>query len=472
MRTFSISTLGCKVNQYESQQIREFLEQLGLHVAVPPSKPDLVVINSCCVTHTASAKSRQYIRHAQKENSDAIIVVSGCLPVVNIGELTIPAKNVHLIRDRSGLAATLRHLVCDKTAAPVSRSSQFCPNNPIKAKNGFKIKHKNELCDNDLELPPLTAFKEQTRAFLKIQDGCDGYCSYCIVPKTRPFVRSKPVEEVLLEAQTLVESGHKEIVITGVFLGAYGQETVRRKNWPQQRNNHLAELLDKIAQIPNLARIRLSSLEPGDVTARLLDTLCANPNIMPHLHLSLQSGSNTILKRMCRQYEIDEFKRVVESIKSRLDRPAITTDIIVGFPGETDADFQQTLELANEVGFAKMHVFSYSPRPGTAAAKSNKNADRKVISQRSETLRELSTELGRGFRRQFIGEKADILIENDAGQASGRSERYFKVYLKKRIIKPQKNDLVKVKLIKNCENESPTHRSRYGDGGMIGTVLI
>jgi threonylcarbamoyladenosine tRNA methylthiotransferase MtaB len=310
-----------------------------------------------------------------------------------------------------------------------------------------------------LELPLLTSFKDQTRAFLKIQDGCDGYCSYCIVPKTRPFVRSKPVEKVLLEAQTLVESGHKEIVLTGVFLGAYGQNSVRRKSWPHQRNDLLAELLDKMAQIPNLARIRLSSLEPADVTDRLLETLGANHNIMPHLHLSMQSGSDAILKKMCRQYGIDAFRQTVESIKIRLDRPAITSDIIVGFPGETDIDFQKTVDLANEVGFAKMHVFSYSPRPGTAAAKSNNNVDKKIIRRRSKILHEVGIKLGWEYRRQFLGETAEILIEYDTGQICGRSERYFQVYPEKTTIKPKKNDLVKVKLIENRENE------------MIGTVL-
>jgi len=447
------------VNQYESQQIREFLEQLGLHMVELPSKPDLVVVNTCCVTHTASSKSRQYIRQAQKGSPDALIVVSGCLPVVNIGELNKPPKNIHLARDRNDLVATLKHLVSGKATTPVSRSSQYCPNNPIKAKNGFKIKHKNKLCDNELELPTLNLFKDHTRAFLKVQDGCDGYCSYCIVPKTRPFVHSKPVEKVLREAQALVESGHKEIVLTGVFLGAYGQDSVRRKNWPSQKNDRLAELLDKVAQIPNLARIRLSSLEPGDVTTRLLDTFGENPNIMPHLHLSLQSGSNTILKKMCRQYTIDEFRQVAESVKDRLDRPAITTDIIVGFPGESDADFQRTVDIANEVGFAKMHIFSYSPRPRTAAVKSNNIVDKKTIKKRSERLREVGTELGQAFRHQFIGETTEILIENDTDQIYGRSERYFQVFLDKQVDQPKKNDLVRVKLIENRKND------------MIGTAL-
>jgi threonylcarbamoyladenosine tRNA methylthiotransferase MtaB len=451
MKTFSINSLGCKVNQYESQQIRELLENFGLHKVEPPKKPDLVVINSCCVTHTASAKSRQCIRKIRKQSPDSIIVVSGCLPTVRIGELSATAEGVHLIRNRDDLADTLSCIINNKDATLTSQRTQSCPDTIIKPNNSYKIKYKNRL-NNHSNLPPLTSFEGQTRAFLKIQDGCDGYCSYCIVPKTRPFVRSKPANMVIKEAQALVESGHREIVITGIFLGAYGRQSVRRKNWPNRQNEHLASLLDKIAKIPNLERIRLSSLEPADLTPRLLDTLCRHPNIMPHLHLSLQSGSDNILRKMCRQYRANKFKEKVDLAKSRLDRPAITTDIIVGFPGEKDADFQQTVDLANIVGFAKMHVFSFSPRKGTAAAKMQNTVDNKVIKERSRILRELDIELGRKYRRPFLGEAAEVLIENNNGQISGRSERYFRVFLEKIEKRPKRGEPIKVKLIENRDD--------------------
>jgi len=453
MKTFSINTLGCKVNQYESQQIRELLEQLGLHQTELLKKPDLIVINTCCVTHTASAKSRQHIRKAQKLSPGAVVVVCGCLPTVQIGELNSTGKNVHLIGNRENLAAALIQVANGNAAALCLQSPQFYPNinTIIKAENNSKIKYKNG-SKNYRKLPPITSFKDHTRAFLKIQDGCDGYCTYCIVPKTRPFVRSKPDDAVLQEAQALVEAGHKEIVVTGVFLGAYGQESVRRKNWPNQRNDNLANLLDKMAQIPHLARIRLSSLEPADVTPRLLDTFCKHRNIMPHLHLSLQSGSNAVLKKMCRQYNADKFREKVESAKLRLNRPAITTDIIVGFPGETDADFEQTVDLAKDVGFAKMHVFSFSPRKGTAAANMQGTVNNKVVKERSRILHNLNIELGQKFRQQFVGEIAEILLENDDGQLCGRSERYFMVYLGKAKKKLKKNELVRAKLVKNGEH--------------------
>ena len=451
MRTFSIDTLGCKVNQYETQQIRELLGRHGLHRVEPPNDPDLVVINTCCVTHTASAKSRQSVRKAHRQSPDAVIVVCGCLPTIHIGELSTPAKNVHLVRNRGELADVLIRITNGKAAALDTQGPQSCPNSNIEPKKCHKIKHKNDL-GNRPKLPQLTRFEGQTRAFLKIQDGCDGYCTYCIVPKTRPFVRSKPVDAALKEAQALVKAGHREIVLTGIFLGAYGRETVRRKGWPDQKNDNLADLIDRMAGIPDLARIRLSSLEPADVTPHLLDTFCKHHNIMPHLHLPLQSGSDAILKKMCRQYRSQEFREKVELIESRLDRPAMTTDIIVGFPGETDADFRKTVDLATDVGFAKMHVFSFSPRKGTAAADMQDIVNSKVVKKRSEILHDLDVELGLRYRQQFVGEAAQILLESDNGQLCGRSERYFMVHLEEAAERPHKNDLVTAKLLANRNN--------------------
>jgi threonylcarbamoyladenosine tRNA methylthiotransferase MtaB len=481
MKTFAINTIGCKVNQYESQQIRELLERLGLEeVKMPKSKPDLVVINTCCVTLTASAKSRQRIRKAQKLSPDAVIVVCGCLPAIQslrlcsgqAGELNSADKNFHLINHRETIAETLSQIVNAERHLPQGMDyatlwdkakttdlPQSERDFTIKAENSSKIKLKNSHIFatatlvkpiKQPKLTQITSFKGHTRAFLKVQDGCDGCCSYCIIPQARPIVHSKPEQMVLQEAQALVEAGHKEIVVTGIFVGAYGQKSVRRKNWANEQNNKLADLLDKMAEIPNLARIRVSSLEPGDVTSRLLDTFSSHHNIMPHLHLSLQSGSNTVLKKMCRQYSADEFKEKIRLIKSQLDRPAITTDVIVGFPGETDADYKATVELAREAGFAKMHVFSFSKRPGTAAAGMQGTINNEVIKERSLVLCELDTELGYKFRQQFVGESTEILMENGG---KGRSERYFLVDLENSSENQQKGELVRVKLVKNIKNE-------------------
>jgi threonylcarbamoyladenosine tRNA methylthiotransferase MtaB len=437
LRTFAILSLGCKVNQYESQQIRQLLETFGLTQTGTVHSPQLVVVNTCCVTHTASAKSRHLIRQAQK-HGPAAVVICGCLPTVETDELKAIGENVHVVKNRCDLTATLRRLVHTESTAPdstppapacagvTSLPYRHPTETLIRAESDSKVKCEKDLCRSQ-ELPPLVSFQGQTRAFLKIQDGCDAFCSYCIIPTARPDVRFKKLDEILSEAAALVSAGHKEIVLTGVHIGSYGQTTARRHRWPTEENPHLAVLLDRVAQIPGLARIRLSSLDPADVTRPLLDVFCAHPNLMPHLHLSLQSGSDAVLRRMARPYTADDFRAKVALIRSRLDRPAITTDIIVGFPGETDADFEQTVALAKEVAFAKMHVFVFSPRKGTAAAKMQPKVPAEVKKARSQTLRNLDLALQSQFRAQFLGETAQILIETTNGHAAGRAERYFEV---------------------------------------------
>ncbi len=420
MRTFAINTLGCKVNQYESQQIRKLLEQLGLNHCEDSDKADLVVINTCCVTHTASAKSRKYIRRAQKLTPCTVVIVCGCLPTVQADELSVFGKNIRVIVDRRDLAADLIRIVNGSTTDSAA----------IRADNRSEIQYKVDSAHqaHQPQLPLLTTFKGYTRAFLKVQDGCDGHCSYCIIPKTRPIVHSKQPRQVLQEARALVEAGHKEIVVTGVFLGAYGQPTVRRSHWPGQRNDKLAELLEEMAQVPDLKRIRLSSLEPVDVTERLLDVMKNYHNIMPHLHLSLQSGSGTILRKMNRQYTIKDFLKAIENINLQLDRPAITTDIIVGFPGETVQDFAQTLAVAKLAGFSKIHIFPFSKRAGTAAGKMQGPVNKEVMKQRISALRKLEKQLAEKFRKQFVGEIAEVLVENEVKKI-GRCERYYEIRL-------------------------------------------
>ena len=453
LTNFAILTLGCKVNQYESQQIRQFLESYGLRQVTPQQGPQLVIVNTCCVTHTASAKSRHFTHLAQKTHPEAV-VVCGCLPTIQTDELPVPGENVYVVKDRHDLIATLRSLVTDQPTTPDAQCSKCCDAS-IRAQNGDKVKSKNDLQSSD-ELPSLTRFQDQTRAFLKIQDGCDASCSYCIIPTARPAVRFKIAEEILAEATALVSAGHKEIVLTGVHLGAYGYATARRRNWPDKENPYLPALLDRVAQIPNLARIRLSSLDPADVTPRLTDVFAAHPTIMPHLHLSLQSGSDNTLRRMARPYTAEEFRDRVALIRSRLDRPAITTDIIVGFPGETDADFDQTLALAKEVAFAKMHVFVFSTRQGTPAAKMQPKVPPEAKKARSQVLRKLDEILQSQFRAEFIGETAQVLVETTAPCPAGRAERYFMVRVVNKSYESHRsyssNDLVTVKLVENARD--------------------
>jgi threonylcarbamoyladenosine tRNA methylthiotransferase MtaB len=491
MRTFAIFTLGCKVNQYESAQIRQFLEGLGLACVKPVEKPDLFVINTCCVTATASAKSRQYIKRAEKLNPASVRVVCGCLTAIQTGELHCEKSNTtHLVSDRTELTAMLYRiaggLLSGDSSARYSHISNIERTSNIKAENQEKVDNRTDFATLP-NLPLLTCFKEQTRAFLKVQDGCDALCSYCIIPKVRPEVQSKPIEEAIFEAKTLVAAGHKEIVVTGVNLGAFGRQTVR-KTWisenitnealgfpaarpcsvaPRQRQagifaslrgesgenkEGLSVLLERLAGIPGLARIRVSSLEPGDITGELLDVFCRHSNIMPHIHLSVQSGSENVLKRMCRPYSAGVLREKISMIKGRLDRPAITCDMIVGFPGETEEDFQETVELAKWAGFSKMHVFPFSVRTGTAAARLKGKVDSKIIKKRAEILRRLGEELGFKFREQFIGETCEVLLE-DTEPTSGRCERYFLVKVQPNGQKLEKNSIVRARIKGVTKNE-------------------
>ena len=281
------------------------------------------------------------------------------------------------------------------------------------------------------ELGILTHFKGQCRAFLKVQDGCDAYCTYCIIPKIRENVCNKDVKIVLAEAKNLVRAGHREIILTGIFLGAYGQSTARRKKWDPARKDTLSELVNAVANIDGLKRLRLSSLEPLDVTERLLEVMKKKSNIMPHLHLPLQSGSGNVLRKMARQYTIDDYMRVIERVKTAFDRPAITTDIIVGFPGETEDDFNKTLAVAKQVKFAKIHVFSFSPRTNTPAEKMARLFGRvrpAEIKRRSTALQALDDQLQADFRQSCRGLRETVIIEKTK-PPQGRTTRYFMVDL-------------------------------------------
>ncbi|RKY08993.1 MAG: tRNA (N(6)-L-threonylcarbamoyladenosine(37)-C(2))-methylthiotransferase MtaB [Planctomycetota bacterium] len=436
MKTFAVQTLGCKVNQYESQQIRQILEQFGLTAAEPAQQPDLVVVNTCCVTHTASSKSRQSIRKVQKAHPRSTVIVTGCLPAGPDNEAKTPDSDI-IVRDKRTLPLILEQL---------SKKQPFSLNNAnhSKPRNHSKIKDKNpnlthpsaqkhlkNISTSADSLPVLTRFAGQTRAFLKVQDGCDAYCTYCIIPKIRMVICNKPVKTVLKEAKNLIRAGHKEIILTGIFLGAYDQKTARRKKWNPAKLDSLAELVDKIADLENMERLRLSSLEPLDVTDRLLEVMNTRDNIAPHLHLSLQSGSPNILKKMARQYTIDDFLRVVEKVKKAFDRPAITTDIIVGFPGETDEDFQQTIKIAKQVGFSKIHTFSFSVRKNTPAEKMAKlfgTISPQEIKRRSSALQAVDAELQDQYRQSCAGITEQILIEK-TNPPRGRGGRYFMVDL-------------------------------------------
>ncbi len=420
MKTFSITTLGCKVNQYETRQIAQVLEKQGLTWTDPARNPDILIVNTCCVTKTASAKSRQAVNKLNRISPDTSVFVTGCLAKKESpdDELKNLPENAKIIYDKNKLAQALTQML-----------------------------KKNKNHTPPAQLPDLCRYKNQSRAFLKVQDGCDGYCSYCIIPKIRTNITSKPIERVINEAQNLIKAGHPEIVLTGIFLGAYGQSTVRRKNWNTKQNLALPNLVNKIAQLPNLKRLRLSSLEPGDVTDTLLQCFKNHKNIAPHLHLPLQTGSPAILKKMARQYTIPQYLNVIEKIKNSLDSPAITTDIITGFPGESEKDFQNTIEIAQKVKFAKIHVFSFSPRKNTPAAEMKNQIPPETIKQRSKILSDLDKKLQLQFRKKFIGKSLQVIVEkiHKTGSAQGRCQQYFMVKIPK-AMNPKKNQIINITL--------------------------
>jgi threonylcarbamoyladenosine tRNA methylthiotransferase MtaB len=421
MKTFAITTLGCKVNQYESQQTRQHLEQLGLRAAGPGEIPDLVVVQTCCVTAAASSKSRQAIAKAGRLSPSTTVIASGCLPGNQGNEILTINPAALLVSHDDDLPAAIEGLLSGK---PGCHEPQF---GTIKPDNAGQIKNKNT-SEIGILNGKIEVFQGQTRAFLKVQDGCDAHCTYCIIPSIRKTLRSKPQEAVLQEARQLVASGHKEIVLTGVFLGAYLRPTARRKRWVEGGPDRLARLVEMVAGVEGLSRLRLSSLEPGDVSDELIDVIASHPNVAGHLHLPLQAGSDGVLRRMARQYRVGDYVRMVERLRGRFDRPAITTDIIAGFPGETEAEFAQTLKVARNIGFAKMHIFPFSVRKGTPAERLKGHLPSPVVRQRAGILGKLDEELQGKFQRQFAGERVGVIVEKER-PAAGRCERYFMVTL-------------------------------------------
>jgi len=461
---YRVATLGCKVNQYETQQIREVLEGLGLTPAPADQPADLTVVNTCAVTATAARKSRQAIRRATRDGQTTVVVVgcdasaeaqrlralAGVHTVLGhdvdihteLHDLLVHQLKLGLPEARSATLAAVPAVAEHPTAhrddgwiMPVARlrprpakARQLCHTTaPIICPEPAIVKQSSALTGT------IQRFDEHQRAFLKVQDGCDARCTYCLIPTLRPRLGSKPITVAVAEARRLVAAGHRELIITGVFLGAYGRETARRQRL-KQAESPLAALVEALAQVEGLKRLRLSSLEPGDVSPELLDVLAQHETCVPHLHLPLQSGSGDILRRMNRQYSPAEYLHTVEQVRSRLDRVALTTDVIVGFPGETERDFAATLEVARQAGFIKVHAFPFSPREGTAAARWK---DRRVapeeIRTRMAELARLERDGSYALRRQLIGLPERVLLERhvqaEAGEARfvGRADRYFQV---------------------------------------------
>ena len=425
MRTFSIQTLGCKVNQYESEQMASLLRSQGW-VESEPQSAELRIVNTCSVTMEAAGKSRQAVRRAVRLPSGgdrSQVVVAGCWATSDTDEARKMGGVDLVVTHQDDIAARLGELT--NVGFPASPG-----------------KH---------SLPLLNHRQPQQRAFLKIQDGCDAHCTYCIIPKLRPLLWSKPVDDLVTEARQLVEAGHVELVLTGIFLGAYGHETALRRRQNESTRAPLAKAIEALSsQVPGLHRLRLSSLEPGDLDDHLLHVLKSHAQIVPHFHLPLQSGSDELLRRMNRQYTRGDFLDLVNRLHAAFDRPALTTDIIVGFPGESAAAFEQTLDVVDQSRFIHIHAFPYSPRPGTAAARWKRQfVSPAIAGRRIDLLRQKAGEFSLEFRSTFLNQTVQLLVERQPPEDSslfrhGRCERYFDVHFES--AEAATGDLVQVRI--------------------------
>jgi threonylcarbamoyladenosine tRNA methylthiotransferase MtaB len=459
MTRFSVITLGCKVNQYDGACIAEALVRAGLTPAAPgraraEAPEDLIVLNTCCVTAAAMRKSRQQIRRRVRRAPGALVLITGCYADYDgarldalLASLGVPRPRRFLAGHHGGLAATLGRVVGLLSDPPTRRAAdQPPPEHPPAgpqawaygndeamraerpARGGLRlcpstiIRRRRCLvtpraCPSD-RLGPIRHFPDHQRAFVKVQDGCDAFCPYCLLPYPPPPIWLRPIDAVVEECRLLVASGQKEIVLCGVFLGAFGRDTAVRRRW-DGAPSALPELLRRVAGIEGLWRVRLSSLEPGDVTDELLEAL-GHARAAAHLHLPLQSGSAGVLRRMRRQYTPDDYRRTVRRARAALDEPTITTDVIVGFPGETEADFAATCEVARFAGFARIHAFPFSPVAPTAAWRQrHQAAPPAVVRRRLGELHALARRLAEDARRHVVGRVLEGLVESPGRRAGG-----------------------------------------------------
>ncbi len=391
--TIRTVTLGCKVNQYETEYVREGLLGIGYNDAADGESADLCVVNTCTVTNEGDAKSRQVIRRLARDNPDARIVVMGCYATRAPDEVAKLPGVAEVVTDKRELPDLLGRFGVVDIPTGISR------------------------------------FGNRHRAYVKVQDGCLLRCSYCVIPYVRPQMTSRPVEHILDEVRRLVANGYREIVLTGVHLGHYGVDGNCRK--PKSEWLRLSHLVRRIVELDGEFRIRLSSIEATEVTRELLSVMRDNPKrICPHLHICMQSGSDSVLRRMRRRWGTRRFIDRCYLVRESLDQPALTTDVIVGFPGETDAEFEETCRAAREAGFSKVHIFPYSSRRGTPAAELPGQVPKKVKNARYQQLSQIESETRRQYFDSLVGRTLRVLAESPAetpDQIVGTSCRYAPV---------------------------------------------
>ena len=422
MATVAFQTLGCKVNHYETEAVWQLFKDAGYGRVDFADHADVYVVNTCTVTNTGDKKSRQVIRRAIRQNPDSVICVTGCYAQTSPAEImAIPGVDVVVgTQDRHKMIGYIEQFREERM--PINAVG-----NIMKAK-----------VYEELDVP---AFTDRTRASLKIQEGCNNFCTFCIIPWARGLMRSRQPEDVLKQAQQLVDAGYKEIVLTGIHTGGYGEDL---------KDYNLAKLLKALESVTGLERLRISSIEASQITDEVLDVLKDSPIVVRHLHVPIQSGSDTVLRRMRRKYTMAEFGERITRLKEVLPDCAITSDVIVGFPGETEEEFMETFNFINDHKFSELHVFPYSKRTGTPAAMMDDQVEEHIKEQRVARLIALSDQLAKEYASKYEGELLEIIPEEFSEEAGGRLVGYTDNYLRVAIEGDESliGQLVRVKIIK------------------------
>ena len=410
MKKAALHSLGCKVNSYETEAMQQMLEQAGYEIVPFHDRADVYIINTCSVTNIADRKSRQMIHKAKKMNPGAIVVAAGCYVQTSTEQAKADAA-IDIIIGNNKKQDLIQ--ILDEYWRKKAEDRQV-------SREILDIGHTAEY-----ESLHLSKTAEHTRAYIKVQDGCNQFCSYCIIPYARGRVRSRAREEVVREVETLAENGYKEVVLTGIHLSSYGIE----------RGDNLLSLILAVHEVAGIQRIRLGSLEPRIITEEFVKTIAGLPKICPHFHLSLQSGCNATLKRMNRKYTAEEYFEKCELLRAYFADPALTTDVIVGFPGETEEEFAQSRAFVDKVNFYETHIFKYSKRAGTKAAEMKNQVPEEIKAARSSELLALGRQKERAYEEKLIGRTVEVLIEERAEREDGiyqvgHTKEYVKIGLK------------------------------------------
>ncbi len=437
MKKVFISTLGCKVNQYESASFKSLFEDAGHIIVGSKEKADIVIINTCAVTANAGAQSRQTVRHSVRNNPDARIIITGCFTEIGVEEL---AQDKALLgREYSIIGNSKKDSLVLNALQDEAEPKQILLGS---------IGEVKEICRL-----PVKRFAERSRAYLRIQDGCNSYCTYCIVPYTRGASRSLPRSEVIEQAMVFAEEGHKEIVLTGIHLGMYGNDL--------GENENLVSLLAALSELTPQISYRISSLEPTEITDDLLDLIRYGNNIQPHLHIPLQSGDDHILNRMNRRYTTAEFGSIIKKCNQILPDSALGIDILAGFPGETEQHFTNSLSFIESLDFTYLHVFPYSIRPGTMAATFGNHVSKKTKNERVTLLRELSERKKSAFYKSQAGKTYPAFIEGKRCK-NGYLKGFTSNYIAVRLNGPDSllNKKIRVKLLTSTEGHVWAEREK------------